>query len=879
MRWALPTGFLQPGEEPARLTRGRRGILWLMAGVGSATAIAGLDVALGSRVRLVAFLVVAPLIAAVGGRPRGTALATLYTTLLALVLGWENHFFGTKDHLLRVGVIPAGGLIAVWIALARGRELAARRRYRVIAGVGEIAQRSLDPEVMAIEVARLASFELADWCFVFLRGEGDRIRQVAAVHWSPGRQQAAWDLLARYPLDPARDEGPAAVIRDGRPRLYPEVGDDVLRALAADEENLRLLRELRMRSAMVVPIATRGRTLGAIAFATAESGGPLDEADLELGEEIAARMAVALENARLYIQLSAAESRLRASRDELQAILDGVADAVTAQRPDGELVYANDAAVRTLGFSSVDELLATPVSEVTARFEFLDEDGNRVPIEALPGRRALSGERSPEPLLGRFRRRGDPTENWVRVKAEPVFDERGDPVLAINVMEDVTEVHQASEGERFLAEASAILASSLDHRTTLSNVARLAVPRIADWCAVDILEDGKIRHVVVAHSDPGKVELAVDLQRRWPVDISDLTGVANVLRTGEPELYPEIPDELLAEAIEEPERLEIIRSLGMRSVLIVPMAARGRMLGAVTLVNAESGRSFGERDLPLARDLANRCALAVDNARLYGERTHIARTLQESLLPPELPQPPGLEIAARFRAAGEAYEVGGDFYDVFKTAPGEWAAVIGDVCGKGPEAAALTALARYTLRATAMREKSPSRILATLNEAMLHQRTDRRFCTVLYAHIEAGDGEPRLRFASGGHPLPLVLRSGGAVAETGTPGTLLGVVPDPDLSDETLVLRPGDSIVLYTDGLTDAAAPRVMPEPMELAARVHEHDYESADEIAEHLLEDAVGDPSGRQPRDDIAILVVRFRPGGTEEGAARASTVAMGAA
>jgi serine phosphatase RsbU (regulator of sigma subunit) len=375
-----------------------------------------------------------------------------------------------------------------------------------------------------------------------------------------------------------------------------------------------------------------------------------------------------------------------------------------------------------------------------------------------------------------------------------------------------------------------------------------------------------IRHVVVAHSDPSKVELAVEYQQRWPVDPSAPTGVPNVLRTGEPELYPVISDEMLEEGVDHPEQLEAIRSLGMRSAMIVPMEARGRRLGAVTLVTSESGRSFGDRDLALAQGLATRCAMAIDNARLYGERSHIARTLQESLLPPELPQPQGLEIAARFRAAGEAYEVGGDFYDVFPTGTGGWAAVIGDVCGKGPEAAAVTALARYTLRATAMRERSPARILLTLNEAMLRQRTDRRFCTVLYASIEVGDGGTELRFANGGHPLPLVIRADGTVREVGEPGTLLGILPDPDLGDEEVTLEPGDSIVLYTDGVTDAAAPEVIRDPEELARLVSGREAGSADEIADELLRLAVGDTNASEPRDDIAIMVVRVLPGGSSQ-------------
>jgi serine phosphatase RsbU (regulator of sigma subunit) len=291
------------------------------------------------------------------------------------------------------------------------------------------------------------------------------------------------------------------------------------------------------------------------------------------------------------------------------------------------------------------------------------------------------------------------------------------------------------------------------------------------------------------------------------------------------------------------------------------MTARGKTLGAISFVTAESGRIYDDDDVLLAEELATRCGLAVDNARLFSERTHIARTLQESLLPPELPQPPGLEVAARFRAAGEGYDVGGDFYDLFDTGSARWGAVIGDVCGKGPEAAAITALARYTLRAAAMLDDVPSRILATLNEAMLRQRDDRRFSTVLYATIDGlrdGDGT-RIRFASGGHPLPIVLRAGGEAAEVGTPGTLLGIVHDPDLTNEEIELRPGDAVVLYTDGVTDAAAPEYVHAPQELAEALRNRRFESAESIAERLLEIALESSDGPAvPRDDIAILVIK---------------------
>ena len=180
----------------------------------------------------------------------------------------------------------------------------------------------------------------------------------------------------------------------------------------------------------------------------------------------------------------------------------------------------------------------------------------------------------------------------------------------------------------------------------------------------------------------------------------------------------------------------------------MPLVARGRILGAATFFYGMSGRRYGADDLVLAEELAGRAAVAIDNARLYRGQKEIAHTLQQSLLPPELPTIPGIELAACYLPAGEGIEVGGDFYDVFETLDHAWAVVLGDVTGKGPAAAALTALARYTVRAVAMDERQPSRILASLNDAILRQRPGERFITVALLRLEPSDYGAHLTLSS-----------------------------------------------------------------------------------------------------------------------------------
>ncbi len=551
-----------------------------------------------------------------------------------------------------------------------------------------------------------------------------------------------------------------------------------------------------------------------------------------------------------------AEQEREDARGQLEAILQGVADAVTAQGPDGKLLFANDAAVRTLGFDSTEELLSAPINTILDRFDILDEDLRPFPLEALPGRRALAGEDAPEAIV-RFRVRGTGEESWAAVKATPIRDQDGNVRMAINVIEDITAHKRAELSQRFLARSAEVLASSLNPDELLVEVANLAVPEVADWVAVDLATDsGRLDRKALAHVDPDVREWALEMSQRYPSQPDAPAGVYEVIRTGQAELYPEIPDELLREGAQDEEHYRILTEFGMRSAIIVPMTTRGRTIGALTFVSGSSGRRFDEQDVELAHELARRCATAIDNARLYTERSYIARTLQESLLPIELPDIPGMEAAARFRPTGEGNEVGGDFYDMFETGDRGWTVVMGDVCGKGPDAAAVTALARYTLRAAAMHERLPSRSLALLNEALLRQRDDRRFCTVAYAYIEKLDRGARVGVASGGHPLPLLLRAEGTVEEVGAPGTLLGVVPDPDLEDRAVMLEPGDALIFYTDGVIESRGDSHMDD-RRLAELITTCAGAGADAIAAKVEEAAVLSQGGR-PRDDIAVLVLR---------------------
>jgi PAS domain S-box-containing protein len=305
------------------------------------------------------------------------------------------------------------------------------------------------------------------------------------------------------------------------------------------------------------------------------------------------------------------------AHENLALILDHVGDGVTVQDPSGRLIYANAAAARSLGFASAAELLAAPLAEIVGRFTLYNEDGTPLLQEQLPGRRALAGEEDPSAAV-RFHNHLTEEDRWSVIRASAVRDAEGNALFAVNVWQDATGQKHAEAAQRFLADAGAALSASLDVEATLTNIAQLAVPRLADWCAVHLVQaDGTVAQLAVAHVDPERVAWALELQERYPSDPTADQGIYRALRTGQPEHYPEVTEDMLAASARDAEHLALLRRVGLTSAIAVPMIAGGRSVGVITFATAESGRRYDARDLELAQELAHRAALAVENARLY----------------------------------------------------------------------------------------------------------------------------------------------------------------------------------------------------------------------------------------------------------------------
>lgn len=488
-----------------------------------------------------------------------------------------------------------------------------------------------------------------------------------------------------------------------------------------------------------------------------------------------------------------------------RAIVDGMRDGVTVRGAHGALVYANDAAIEMLRVGSRDQLLSQSAGQTMALFDVYDEQGQPVSLDELPGVRAWTTARDPDPMIVRNVVRATGEQRWLLSKAIAIRDAAARPRYVVNFTEDLTALKRAELAQRMLADAGRVLVSSLDVSRTLQQVAMLAVPELADWCGVDMPgRGGVIEAVAVGHVDPARLATARRLRERYPVSAEEPEGMAAVMRGEIPYfVVDETPDEALVAYALDAEHLELLRAVGFNSIMVVPMKGRSEVIGTITFVSSLARRFDGE-DLALAEELGRRAGIAVENARLFRERANVAHTLQLALVPDPVPLAPGWDVAALYRPAGETAEPGGDFYDMVRTDRG-WLLVMGDVAGKGAGAASLTALARYTLRTAATLTGDPTAALAALN-ASLMGRGDVAYCTaVLVSLTETGDGA-RAQVVSAGHPLPVLLRDREAIT-CGRHGPLLGAIEGARWPAVDVDLRTGDRLVLYTDGVTDARGP------------------------------------------------------------------------
>lgn len=767
--------------------------------------------------------------------------------------------WGQDDEPVAIGAV----VLDVTEQVRTAGELARRTRQQAaVARFGQRALAGMPVEELADEAVRvLASTLEVEFAEVLeCVADSQQLLLRAGVGWAAG-------MVGVTRIGAGPDTQAGYVLTSDRPVIVEELAAE--RRFRATEQ----LREHGVVSGLSVVIEAQGLPYGVLAAHSLRRRS-FSTDDVAFVQSMANVLGAAVERSRT-------EQRLRLSAHRLHlAMRAGRLGAWEWDLRDGEVRWSET--LETIyglepgGFGGTFE-------DFVARLHPDDRDWVLAHVERAA--------RSEEPI-GEFEHRivlPGGQVRWLLATGGPLRDERGEMVGLLGLAMDITD-RKAAEEERdrlleaehrarteaeaarerlaFLARATAVVGSWLDQREVLRELADLAVPDFAECCAVDLLEDGVLHRVHLVHVDPGKAALLAEIRRRYPPRPGSNNPLLRVLETREPLLFQSVNEELVGTVAADPEHAELIQALGLRTGMCVPLVARGRALGVLSFARRH-GAAYDGDDLAIAADLGRRVALAVDNARLFAERAEgeqrfrrLAQTLQASLLPPHLPEIAGLELAATYRPAAKGLEVGGDFYDVFPLEGAGWGVVIGDVCGKGPDAASLTAFARYTLRAAAVQQRNPSDAVGVLNTAVL--RDDRvdvdRFLTLAFARLHPVREGVRLTLCLAGHPPPLILRANGTVEAAGEPGSLVGVLPEPDLADGEFGLAPGDAMLWYTDGVIEARGRDGIFGEARLAEVLAGAAGRHPEQIVDRV-EDALGSFGPGLSRDDRALLCLRIAP------------------
>lgn len=449
---------------------------------------------------------------------------------------------------------------------------------------------------------------------------------------------------------------------------------------------------------------------------------------------------------------------------------------------------------------------------------------------------------------------------WIEIAVLAVI------ALAVSLVILFRRERKARRRLRMLADIAAASDPTYSLEQTFDAICTILVPEFGDFCMLDVIGNDRVpRRVAVRVGPGGPPEVERGLAQRTPSTPPRLIDEDNASLA--PHFDEHVSDYDLRRLAHDDDDLEFLRSLGMRSAITVALPARGGIGGALTMAVAWSGRRYRSEDAHFAWILSGRVALALDNAGLFADleraqraRAEIGETLQRGLLPPLLPHIPGWSISAMYRPAGAENEVGGDFYDVFRV-PGGWMLVVGDVTGRGPRAASITAVARYTLHTAALLADDPVVALQALNRALL-ARGDSALCSLAAITLSEDLSLP-VRLAVAGHPPPLLV-DGETVSEAMDPDPILGAFEEAEWNIVSTRIEPGQQLVIVTDGIAEARGPTERFGEARLRAQLSRA---SGSALTLQLLEESLRTFTERPLEDDVAALVVAPGPHSGREG------------
>ncbi|HVF12816.1 MAG TPA: SpoIIE family protein phosphatase, partial [Actinomycetota bacterium] len=759
-----------------------------------------------------------------------------------------------RDHILQYRMIAEDDKV-VWVSDVARVAIDDRGDVQGLRGrmVDITEQMDAEKRLAAVHAATLAMTEAPDLksaTSTILRGVCETLGWHVGVFWEADEDQQVLRCIDLWSDDDPRfasfvnetrqnefstGEGlPGRVWAAGRPIWVSDVTLDegFSRKEGATSANIH--------GAFAFPVKAGKELLGVIEFFSQR----IEEPDIELLQmtgSIGGQIGQFIERAR-------AEEAVRESEARKAAIVESALDCIITIDHLGHIIEFNPASEKTFGFAK-EEILGRTLEET-----IIPQSRRIQHVEGLDkylatGEGPILNRRIEQPAL-----RADGSEILVELTITAVH--AGDTPLFTGYLRDITEERKAEEVRSLLEDVSSLMATSLDYAMTLAGVAGRLVPYLGDLCLVDVVEDGRVIHRVAAF--PGDIGNGIESERTYLdtylVGLSPEHPMAPVF-AGESVLRSSIDRSFLERwaGSDGPEKLGWITSF-----VSVPLKARDKVIGAITLLSRDPRRSLDHEALSIAEKLARRVGVPLDNALLYKRRSLVAHTLQESLKPRALPSLPGIEIAHSFTPAGEANEVGGDFYDLFEYSSNKWALVIGDVSGKGATAAALTGFVRNTIQTEAMKEHEPRRVLTMLNQALVAHNPNEQFCTAAYMRIVPTGRGAHLTLVCGGHPLPILLHADGTAETVGRPGSLLGVYSDVELHEEMLEINAGEAIIFYTDGVTEARVGSDLYGEERLVSLVRTCTGMSAERIAE-TIEQTVQNFVEFEVRDDMALIVLKI--------------------
>ncbi|HEX3549116.1 MAG TPA: SpoIIE family protein phosphatase [Candidatus Elarobacter sp.] len=532
-------------------------------------------------------------------------------------------------------------------------------------------------------------------------------------------------------------------------------------------------------------------------------------------------------------------SALRASEERYRRLAEAMPQLVWTLDRDGKLEFVNERWIAYTGLT----LEQTAGEDRASALHPVDRVGlaERWKV-AVRTYEALE-------LPCRIRGASDGVFRWFLIRAAPAFEQDGTPAGWVAAAVDIDDRVRAQAALTFLADVGDVLATATDEEQIFHDVAALAARSIADWFAVyESRDDGGVRVAALAHADPARLALGWDIARRYPPRSGDPIG--QLVQSGRPMLVPHIDPERLRASARDERHFALTSQLDIASAIAVPLIVREERTGALLMIRGAESAPYDESDLRIAEILARRVALAYENVRQYRLQRRVVDSFQVAALPKSLPHFEGLVLDAVYIAASDELSVGGDWYDAFPLPDGRLVMTVGDVAGKGIDAAVLMATVRQSIRVAALQGLEPSAILSAAEAALEMEYLDR----LVTAFV--GIVDPRswsLIYASAGHPPGLVRRPDGTLLALDGAGLPLGVPVDAERRTRHMVgIPPGSLIVLYTDGLVEATRDVIEGEARLRAALTHDavlHSNSPANLIRDLVLH---GDS-----RDDVAILTL----------------------